>query len=47
MRIRVIEKVDLVPGNPDPSTSTAREWICPECDHFEDADEDEIEEEGA
>ena len=43
MRIKVIEKVDLVPGNLDPSTSTTREWVCPDCDHFEEA-EDGVEE---
>ncbi len=27
-----------VPGNPDATTKTSREWVCPECDYFEEAD---------
>ena len=29
-----------VPGNPKPALRTVREWICPDCDYFEDADEE-------
>jgi YgiT-type zinc finger domain-containing protein len=28
-----------VPGNPSATPNTVREWVCPECDYFEDADE--------
>jgi transposase len=30
-----------VPGNPRPSPTTVREWVCPECDYFEEVDEEE------
>jgi transposase len=39
MRLSVKESVVQVPGNPKPSTSKTREWVCPECDYFEEADE--------
>jgi hypothetical protein len=28
-----------VPGNPAATTRTIREWVCPECDYFEEAEE--------
>ncbi len=40
MQIKVTEKVDLIPGNLDPSTRTMQEWVCPECDHFEEVEEE-------
>jgi transposase len=39
MKLSVKESVVQVPGNPQPSASKTREWICPECDYFEEADE--------
>jgi hypothetical protein len=41
MRIKVIETMITVPGNPRPTSKTSREWICPDCDYFEDLDEEE------
>ena len=38
MRLRETQTVTHVPGNPKPTTQTTREWICPDCDYFEDAD---------
>jgi transposase len=29
-----------VPGNPSATTRTTVEWVCPDCDYFEDADEE-------
>ena len=29
-----------VPGNPRDTTRITREWVCPDCDYFEDADEE-------
>jgi rubredoxin len=29
-----------VPGNPTPSTTRSPEWVCPDCDYFEEADEE-------
>ena len=42
MRLRVSENVVLVPGNPKPTAQRVREWVCPECDYFEDADAEGI-----
>lgn len=40
MRLKSTEEVTHVPGNPQPVKRVSTEWICPECDYFEDADED-------
>ena len=32
--------VHPAPGNPDATTCTTREWVCPDCDYFEEADEE-------
>jgi transposase len=40
MRLNEIEAVVHVPGNPEPSTSRTREWVCPECDYFEESEEE-------
>ena len=40
MRLKVREIVVPILGNPKPSTTKSREWICPECDYFEEADEE-------
>jgi len=40
MRIREQQTVVRVPGNPNATTGTTREWVCPDCDYFEDAEED-------
>jgi len=29
-----------VPGSTETKTSKFREWVCPECDYFEEAEED-------
>ena len=41
MRLSVREIEDRVPGVPTPTRRVVREWICPECDYFEDAEEGE------
>jgi predicted RNA-binding Zn-ribbon protein involved in translation (DUF1610 family) len=38
MRLREREIVDRVPGTSQTQRSTAREWVCPECDYFEEYD---------
>jgi len=38
MRLSVREVSSQRPGQPDPAVQRIREWICPECDYFEDAD---------
>ena len=39
MRLREREVVDRVPGTPQTTTTTLREWVCPECDYFEEAED--------
>jgi len=41
MRLRTHDAVVRIPGNPNATTHTTREWVCPDCDYFEDADEEE------
>jgi predicted RNA-binding Zn-ribbon protein involved in translation (DUF1610 family) len=40
MRIRATESVVYIPGNPTSTTRVVREWVCPECDYFEEAEEE-------
>jgi hypothetical protein len=39
MRLKNTEVVTHVPGNPKPAVRTLREWVCPDCDYFEEAEE--------
>jgi hypothetical protein len=39
MRLRQGEIITRVPGDPAPATRPQREWVCPDCDNFEEADE--------
>ena len=41
MRLKTTETVVRVLGNPKNTTRPTTEWVCPDCDYFE-----EIEEEG-
>ena len=41
MRRKELELVDLIPGTADAKRRKVSEWVCPECDYFE-----EIEKEG-
>ncbi len=38
MRLKIVETVAQIPGNTKPTRIAAREWICPECDYFEEDD---------
>ncbi len=38
MRLSVREIQERVPGASQPAPRNVREWICPECDYFEDAE---------
>jgi len=38
MRLTVREVRDSVPGVGQGTVRVLREWICPECDHFEEAE---------
>jgi hypothetical protein len=38
MRLSVREIQDAIPGSAESATRVTREWICPECDYFEEAE---------
>lgn len=38
MRLSVRERQERLPGARENVTQTVREWICPECDYFEEAE---------
>jgi len=40
MKLRERQSVVRVPGNPNASTRVAREWVCPDCDYFEEPEEE-------
>ena len=46
MRMRLAERVDKIPGTQQIVKREYREWICPECDYFEDVNADELAEAG-
>ena len=39
MKLRQREVIERVPGSTQTRTSKYREWVCPECDYFEEAEE--------
>ena len=39
MRLKDSKVEVLVPGNPQATTRTVREWVCRECEYFEEAEE--------
>ena len=41
MRVNESTATVHTPGNPTPTTHAVREWVCPECDYFEEAGEDD------
>jgi len=40
MRRTVREVTDRVPGMPQTKVTTFVEWVCPECDYFEEEDDE-------
>jgi len=38
MRLSEREIGERIPGQHQPSVHRIREWVCPECDYFEEAD---------
>ena len=42
MRLRLAERHDKIPGTQQTVKREYREWSCPECDYFEDAEADEL-----
>ena len=41
MRLRESETHNRVPGTPGTKTLRSREWVCPECDYFEEVEDGE------
>jgi hypothetical protein len=41
MKLHGNKTVIRVPGNPSATTRTTWEWVCPDCDYFEEAEEAE------
>jgi transposase len=37
MRLKEREVVDRLPGTAQTRSTKIREWVCPECDYFEEA----------
>jgi rubrerythrin len=40
MRFHETESIVQVPGNPHASRGKTREWVCPVCDYYEEAEEE-------
>jgi len=38
MRMKTSERTDNVPGTGQTTTRNVREWVCPECDYWEEAE---------
>ena len=43
MQLRESQITDRVPGTPQTKTVKVVEWVCPECDYFEDAEDEDTE----
>lgn len=41
MRLKVVDQTDLIPGTGQTSTRQVSEWVCPECDYWEEAESGE------
>jgi hypothetical protein len=41
MQLQVHETAVHLPGDPADRLQTVREWVCPDCDYFEEAEEEE------
>jgi YgiT-type zinc finger domain-containing protein len=39
MRLHAREQTNRVPGSREAKVSRVSEWVCPECDYFEEAEE--------
>ena len=38
MRLTIRERTEAIPGSRQTVKREVREWICPECDYFEEAE---------
>jgi YgiT-type zinc finger domain-containing protein len=41
MRLVTKERTERLPGSGQTVTRPVREWVCPECDYWEESDSDE------
>jgi hypothetical protein len=41
MRRKDLELVDFIPGTAEEKRKKLSEWVCPECDYFEELEKDE------
>jgi YgiT-type zinc finger domain-containing protein len=39
MRIKTREQIDYIPGQSQTVRTEIKEWICPDCDYFEEYEE--------
>ena len=39
MRLEHTQTVVHIPGNPKPTARKTPEWVCPECDYFEEQED--------
>ena len=40
MHVKQTHTMIQIPGNPKPTKRTSREWVCPDCDYFEEAEKE-------
>jgi len=45
MRVREGDVTERVPGTSETKTRKFHEWVCPECDYFEEEDAEDLEDE--
>ena len=38
MQLKTTNTVARIPGNPRETTRQSSEWVCPDCDYFEEAE---------
>ena len=43
MHLQEVQVTDRIPGTSQTKTKKALEWVCPECDYFEDAEDEDTE----
>ena len=41
MQLREMTETTQTPGNPKPTIKIVREWVCPDCDNYEEAGDEE------
>ena len=39
MRLHTREQIDRIPGTHETRSRRVTEWVCPECDYFQEAEE--------